>query len=179
MSAQGVIVMSGSTAHTCILSAQDSRLPESESDYRQLTGAHEDAMHLNYCEIKSTDSDITYDHDNDVDTPEVPILTNVQDHDYDENLLVPFKGTASFSIIMADLHNQPMPSGTKISFSSDIGSIVSDASDWTNTNHNGGDIFGGTFKAGEEPESGNIFVKIEFPDNGGSISYSILQVEVK
>lgn len=168
VSAQGVIVMSGSTPYWCIRSSQDGKDPgANKNSYTVITGTHADGLHLEFCEIKSetysvSGGDIT-----------------AQDHNYDDKLIVATKGTASFSIVMADLHNQPMPSGSTVSFISDIGSILSGTSDWLNTNRNGGDTFGATFKAGNEPESGNIYVKVQFPDDGGSITIPILTVKVE
>jgi hypothetical protein len=185
VSAQGVIVMSGSTPYWCIRSAQDGKDPgNDENNYRKIEGTHAEGAHLDFCEIKSTKYTKDFDNDNDVvdnDPPETPTpetSITAQDHNYDDKLIVSTEGTASFSIIMADLHNQPMPSGSTVSFISDIGSIISGTSDWLNTNYNGGSAFGATFKAGDEVESGSIYVKVEFPDEG-SITIPILSVIVE
>lgn len=176
VSAHGVIVMSGSEPYWCIRSSQDGKNPDANQNYyREIVGTHSEGAHLDFCEIKS--ETYTKDFDNDDTTPDTTITA--QDHNYDDKLIVGTKGTASFSIVMADLHNQPMPSGSTVSFISDIGSILSGPSDWLNTSHNGGDTFGGTFKAGEDPESGNIYFKVQFPDDGGSITIPILTVIVE
>ncbi|XQW83771.1 hypothetical protein ACOYR1_11530 [Thalassotalea piscium] len=176
VSAQGVIVMSGSTPYWCIRSSQDGKDPgDNKNYYREIIGTHASGAHLNFCEIKS----VSYTKDFDQNPVTVDETIIAQDHNYDDKLIVPIKGTASFSIVMADLHNQPMPSGSTVSFISDIGSILSGPSDWLNTNKNGGDTFGGTFKAGEEAESGSIYFKIEFPNDGGSLTVPILDVIVE
>jgi len=174
VSAQGVIVMSGSSPHWCILSAIDGKEPgESVNSYTEIIGSHSDGQHLNFCEVKTTN--YTKDFDDEPSTPDSTI--SAQEHNFDDKLIVPPEGTASFNIIIADLHNQPMPSGTKVSFEADIGSILFGTSDWASTNHNGGQAFGGTFKAGEEIESGNIYLKVELPD-GGAMTMPILSVIV-
>ena len=102
----------------------------------------------------------------------------LQDQDYDNHLVVSPKSSASFSIVLADLHNQGLPTGTSVSFNSSIGSITSGPSDVSGSAHNGGEVFGGTFKAGEELESGNIDMVITY-EGGSTYTQTILNVYVE
>ena len=75
--------------------------------------------------------------------------------------------TANASVIISDLHNQPMPAGSQIEFSvAGNGSIVSDVpGDWANDNHNGGQEFSVTIKGVSDdlPKSGTLWVKVTTP----------------
>ncbi len=78
-------------------------------------------------------------------------------------------------IIMSDLHNQPLPSGTKVEFNTSTGSISFGGGDWGNDNHNGGQIFSFTIAAPKTAKSGVLSVKTTFPD-GDSIETRIINI---
>lgn len=80
------------------------------------------------------------------------------------------EGTQPASIIIADLHNQPMPAGTKVEFTPAVGSIVGPSSFvWPNHSRNGGLQFGVTVKGEKDKtESGPLIVTVTTP--GGVIT---------
>jgi len=82
----------------------------------------------------------------------------------DSTVTIAGESTGGAVVTIADLHNQPMPAGTKISFSASAGSVVSGAENvWPNDNHNGGITFSMSIKGEKEPKSGNLSVTIETP----------------
>jgi len=91
------------------------------------------------------------------------------------------ESTASATVIIADLHNQPMPAGSTVEFSmAGDGSIVSDSQFiWPNHNHNGGSSFSATIKGvkdeGEGEKTGALFVKVTTP-SGVATSYQVAEV---
>jgi len=57
----------------------------------------------------------------------------------DTTLYIAGESTGSVSIIIADLHNQPMPAGTIVTFTSSVGSVVGTSSfTWPSDGSNGG-----------------------------------------
>ena len=86
------------------------------------------------------------------------------DDDNDTDLILVGDSTGIASVIVADLHNQPMPTGTTIKFTSSVGSIVGTSTfTWPNDNHNGGRIFAVTVKGETQPKSGFLNVEVETP----------------
>jgi len=81
-------------------------------------------------------------------------------------------GTGAASVIIADLHNQPMPAGTTVSFNAAVGSIVGTSSFiWPSDNHNGGTAFGVTVKGvKDESLSGPLTVVVTTPGNDNTSS---------
>lgn len=74
------------------------------------------------------------------------------------------EGTGSVEVVIADLHNQPMPAGTTVTFETSVGSIVGPSSfTWPNDNHNGGRAFAVTIKGATQPKSGTLLVTVETP----------------
>ena len=74
------------------------------------------------------------------------------------------EGSAVASIILADLHNQPMPAGTTLLFSSTVGTVQAGATqDVPNTDANGGQQFQAVIGGASEPATGTLFVEIETP----------------
>lgn len=138
--AQMVIVMSGDTPYICINSSKDNGTVSTT----QLTTYN--ATSRQFCDNVKDAIDVTKQH-----------------RDNDDKLILGFKQSGTVSITMADLHNQPMPEGTTVSFKSSVGSVTSGPSDWEG-NDNGGSIFSATVKAGEEIESGTLDVVLTFED---------------
>ncbi len=66
-------------------------------------------------------------------------------------------------VIISDLHNQPLPAGTKIEFNTTTGSIKFGGGVWGNDNHNGGGVYPFTIEAPTQAKSGLISVKATFP----------------
>ena len=85
----------------------------------------------------------------------------------------------SASIVLADLHNQPMPAGTKVSFETSVGSIVGPSSfTWPNDNHNGGRAFAVTIKGTTQPKSGTLLVTVETP-SGVTRTFSPASINIQ
>ncbi|MBR9728979.1 Ig-like domain-containing protein [Shewanella intestini] len=75
------------------------------------------------------------------------------------------KGSASVAFTISDLHNQQMPAGTVVKFSTSAGSIVSNAEyTWPSSNYNGGRDFVVTLKGEDEANSGVFLVEVETPN---------------
>ncbi len=91
-------------------------------------------------------------------------LDSPANNDNDTNLVLQGESTGAASVIIADLHNQPMPAGTTVSFTATVGSVVGPSSfTWPNDNHNGGAVFGVSVKGEATPKTGSIIVEIETP----------------
>ncbi|HCH69324.1 MAG TPA: hypothetical protein DE042_02290 [Colwellia sp.] len=147
------IVMSGDTPYICINQAFDSADIPAEG-----TSTVNDKYftNLSTAPVRAFCENMPFDHNGDGNVDR-------QNPDYDDKLILNYKSSTTVAIIMSDLHNQPMPSGSIVSFKSSVGTITSDPTDW-GTNHNGGKIFSATIKAGEETDSGTLSVIVELPD---------------
>jgi hypothetical protein len=109
----------------------------------------------------------TIDDDNDPATPEV---ANPNFNSADSVVYIAGENTGSASITIADLHNQPMPAGTKVTFTATAGSVAGTSSfDWPNDNHNGGREFAVSIKGETEPKSGSLIVTVETPSGAVSV----------
>jgi hypothetical protein len=87
-------------------------------------------------------------------------LNNFEDNEVN----IAGENTGSASVIIADLHNQPMPAGTVINFTATAGSIVGPSSyTWPNDNHNGGAEWGVSIKGEKETKSGELLVEVITP----------------
>ncbi|WP_448547797.1 hypothetical protein [Thalassotalea fusca] len=93
-------------------------------------------------------------------------------------LVIEGESTESATVIIADLHNQPMPAGTKITFDSTVGSVVAGADqDWGNDNHNGGAAYSALIKGEKEPKTGVLTVTVEVP-SGAKITYIVANIVI-
>lgn len=118
--------------------------------------------------INSTNDAVaaTIDDDDDINTPEVP---NPLDDPSDSIIYIKGESVGSASVVIADLHNQPMPAGTIVTFISTVGSVLGTSSfTWPNDNHNGGHLFGVSVKGEAEAKSGSLLVEVTTP--GGVIT---------
>ncbi len=92
------------------------------------------------------------------------------------------EGTSSASVIIADLHNQPMPSGTTVEFSlAGAGSIVSTSTfTWPDTNKNGGSQFSVVVKGEKDdlPKEGTLIVTVTTP-NGNESAYTVANITIQ
>ncbi|MCL2916779.1 Ig-like domain-containing protein [Shewanella litorisediminis] len=76
------------------------------------------------------------------------------------------KSTASVVFAISDLHNQQMPAGTIVQFTTSAGSIASTANyTWPSSNYNGARQFSVTVKGADQPESGVFSVTVTTPGN--------------
>ncbi|MBA6264934.1 hypothetical protein [Colwellia sp. Bg11-12] len=82
----------------------------------------------------------------------------------DKLLYIAGESTGTVSIVIADLHNQPMPAGTIVSFVASVGSVVGTSSYvWPGDASNGGSQFSVAIKGEAEPTSGPLEIKVETP----------------
>ena len=79
------------------------------------------------------------------------------------------KGSATATFTISDLHNQQMPAGSIVRFTTSAGSVVSTSEyTWPSTNYNGGRQFTATLKGEDQPNTGVFIVEVESP--GGLIT---------
>ncbi|MBL4764520.1 MAG: hypothetical protein JKX67_04460 [Colwellia sp.] len=186
INAQIVIVMSGDTPYICINSSMDNAINDDPIDDNETIpdpdkpGDFKDNPDYNLTndEDKLTDYLATSRQfcENKTDT----FFTTKQHRDNDDKLFLSPKSSGSLVITMADLHNQPMPTGTTVSFKSSVGSVVSvisGTSDWEG-NANGGSQFSVIVKAGDDVESGVLDVILTFED-GGTVTVNVADVIIQ
>ncbi|WNC69860.1 hypothetical protein RI845_06890 [Thalassotalea nanhaiensis] len=102
-------------------------------------------------------------------------LLNIDD---DDVVNITGENTGGASVIIADLHNQPMPAGTVIEFTATAGSIVGpDTFTWPNDNHNGGLSFGVSIEGEDEPKSGTLIISVTTPA-GVNTTYSGISIVI-
>ncbi len=106
-------------------------------------------------------------------TRDVPL-----DDDADTDLLITGESTGFASVIISDLHNQPMPAGTVIKFTAGAGTIVGPSSfTWPSDNHNGGREFGVLVKGATTPASGSLLIEVATP-NGTVTVFSPINISI-
>jgi len=97
----------------------------------------------------------------------------------DGNLVIIGESTGSATVTIADLHNQPMPYGTKIEFTATAGSVVAGSPvEWANDNHNGGGAFTVIVKGEKEPKTGSLIVEVTSP-SGVISAYTVASIEIQ
>ncbi|QBY03212.1 hypothetical protein E2K93_01985 [Thalassotalea sp. HSM 43] len=80
------------------------------------------------------------------------------------------ENSAWASVVIADLHNQPMPQGTVVEFTATAGSIVGpDSFVWPNENRNGGRAFQVTIEGEDEPKTGSLLVEVTTPSGHSTV----------
>jgi hypothetical protein len=98
------------------------------------------------------------------------------------DIVISGEGTSNASVIISDLHNQPMPAESIVEFSvAGSGSIVSASTfSWSNDNHNGGTSFSVTVKGEKEdlPKSGTLWVSVTTP-SGAESSYPVANISIQ
>lgn len=116
----------------------------------------------------------TVDFDDDDDPNTDPIqIPNPQNNPDDDVIYIAGENVGTASFIIADLHNQPMPEGSIVSFASSVGSVESTSSfTWPNDNHNGGGVYSVDVKGEEDPKAGSLTVTVTTP-SGLVTAYSI------
>lgn len=190
------IVMSGSEAQMCVKSTSDNatstaalirvdqgivdemltlELPVNGTKIDATADAIIIARNSNLCHAEVLR--VSYDDDDDAATPDVE--ADVINNSYDSAIYIQGENSASASVIISDLHNQPMPAGTKVTFTATAGSVVGPSEFiWPNDNHNGGLALGVTVKGETEPKSGSLIVEIETP-LGVSTVYSGIAIYIQ
>ncbi|MGX5172771.1 Ig-like domain-containing protein [Aliikangiella sp. IMCC44653] len=97
---------------------------------------------------------------NTIDSPSDP--ANNDPNDLDLHLAPESQGMGT--VVISDIHNQPMPAGTTVKFETTIGSLTGTTSfEFPSTNRNGGYEFSFTVKAGTTPGQGVVNVEVETP----------------
>ncbi|MCL1075165.1 Ig-like domain-containing protein [Shewanella dokdonensis] len=92
------------------------------------------------------------------------------------NIDINGKSTAIVQFTIADLHNQQMPAGTVVTFTTSAGSVASSANyTWPSSNHNGGRQFSVTLKGADQPDSGAFIVTVETP---GGLTTEVVNIPV-
>ncbi|MBA6327305.1 hypothetical protein H4J46_05020 [Colwellia sp. MB02u-6] len=82
----------------------------------------------------------------------------------DTTLYIAGESTGTVSIVIADLHNQPMPAGTTVTFDATVGSAVSTSSyTWLGDASNGGSQYSVAVKGEAEPTSGPLEINVTTP----------------
>ena len=86
-------------------------------------------------------------------------------HSGSSSMVIVGKGSATATFTISDLHNQQMPAGSIVRFTTSAGSVVSSSEyTWPSTNYNGGRQFTTTIKGEDEPNSGVFLVEVESPN---------------
>ncbi|QDE30800.1 hypothetical protein [Shewanella polaris] len=93
------------------------------------------------------------------------LIDDTDDLHYGSNMTIVGKGSATATFTISDLHNQQMPAGSVVRFTTSAGSVVS-ASEytWPSTNYNGGREFTTTIKGEDEANTGVFLVEVESPN---------------
>ena len=122
--------------------------------------------------LNATDDAVssTFDDDNDTDTPEI---ANPNFNPDDTAVYIAGENTGFVTLTISDLHNQPMPAGTIISFEPSVGGGATPSTYvWPNDNHNGGRTFSIGIKGAKEPASGVLSVTIETIEGGVATTFA-------
>lgn len=97
----------------------------------------------------------------------------------DTTLYIAGESTGSVSIVIADLHNQPMPAGTIVTFVAGVGTVIGGASyTWPGDASNGGSAFGVAIKGEADPTSGPLQIEVETP-NGVTTVFSGINIVIQ
>ncbi|MDP7591150.1 MAG: hypothetical protein QF552_00320 [Litorilituus sp.] len=183
---QLILVMSGSSANVCVSSTYDHvgsdvsfirvdqgildskltlTLPVASTEIIPTNDALMIARNNTLCDAKVLRVSYDHDHDNDPLTPEISTTADVINNSIDNALYIKGENSTSTTIVVSDLHNQPMPAGTVVKFIATAGSVVGPSSfTWPSENHNGGTAFGVTVKGEKEPKNGNLLVEVTTPN---------------
>ncbi|QOL24642.1 hypothetical protein LP316_09825 [Thalassotalea sp. LPB0316] len=131
----------------------------------------------NFVTLSTTDAVVkTIDDDNDPNTPEV---ANPNYDPNDDTVYIAGENVGSASVIIADLHNQPMPAGSEVRFNATVGSVQGTSSfTWPNDNHNGGAAFGVSIKGENEPKTGTLLIEVETP-SGTVTTYNAITIVIQ
>jgi hypothetical protein len=82
----------------------------------------------------------------------------------DTTLYIAGESTGTISIVIADLHNQAMPAGTRVTFDATVGSVVGTSSyTWPGDASNGGSQYSIAVKGEAESTSGPLEINVTTP----------------
>jgi hypothetical protein len=129
--------------------------------------------------------ELMVDDPNFVDDPDDPndqaaSVPNSKFNPSDEILYIAGENTGFVTLTIADLHNQPMPAGSKITFTPSVGGGATPSSfDWPNDNHNGGLTFIVGIKGAKEPTSGVFYVSVETLEGAVVTSFSPVRIIIE
>ena len=119
------------------------------------------------------------DHDNDPLTDDI-VIDNPDFLPNDNALFIAGENTGIVTLTIADLHNQPMPAGTTITFEPSVGGGATPSTYvWPNDNHNGGRTFAIGIKGATEPTSGVLYVTVETEEGGVITTFSPVSIIIK
>jgi hypothetical protein len=126
---------------------------------------------------------LTYDDDGDddgINTDPTPEVINPKFDPTDSAVYIAGKNTGFVTLTISDLHNQPMPAGTIITFSPSVGGGATPSSYiWPNDNHNGGRTFDIAIQGADEPDSGVLSVTIETIDGGVATTFTPVSIIIQ
>ena len=89
-----------------------------------------------------------------------PLLDDPNDLD----LNIEGENSGTVTVTIGDLHNQPMPAGTTVSFTATQGSVQgSNSFTWPNDNNNGSRSFSVTIKGSQTPGNGTLIIEVTTP----------------
>ncbi len=129
--------------------------------------------------VNATDDAVspTIDDDND---PNTPVVANPNFNPNDTAVYIAGENTGFVTLTISDLHNQPMPAGTKITFSPSVGGGATPSTFvWPNDNHNGGLTFSVGIKGAKEPTSGVLSVTIETEEGGVVTTFTPVSIVIQ
>ncbi|MBB1364054.1 hypothetical protein H5125_18085 [Shewanella sp. SR44-4] len=93
---------------------------------------------------------------------DIVVVDSTGIHSGASSMVIVGKGSATATFTISDLHNQQMPAGSIVRFTTSAGSVVSSSEyTWPSTNYNGGRQFTTTIKGEDEPNSGVFLVEVE------------------
>ncbi|KVX02267.1 hypothetical protein [Shewanella frigidimarina] len=96
---------------------------------------------------------------------DIQVFDSTGTHSGASNMVIVGKGSATATFTISDLHNQQMPAGSVVRFTTSAGSVVSLSEyTWPSSNYNGGRQFTTTIKGEDEPNSGVFLVEVESPN---------------
>ncbi|WP_163931072.1 hypothetical protein [Paraferrimonas sp. SM1919] len=103
----------------------------------------------------------------------VPTIIDNQGSNVDDDINVDIEGSGSISMVLSDLHNQPLAAGTVVEASVNVGSVVPSSYTINSTNYNGGiaytfDVFGSA-----EAEEGNLLIQATTPNGTTTLLHNI------
>ncbi|WP_372940969.1 hypothetical protein [Shewanella sp.] len=96
---------------------------------------------------------------------DIIVVDSTGTHSGESSMTIVGKGSATATFTISDLHNQQMPAGSIVRFTTSAGSVVSTSEyTWPSSNYNGGRQFTATIKGEDEPNSGVFIVEVESPN---------------
>ncbi|GGP83030.1 hypothetical protein [Shewanella ulleungensis] len=96
---------------------------------------------------------------------DIIVVDSTGTHSGESSMTIVGKGSATATFTISDLHNQQMPAGSIVRFTTSAGSVVSSSEyTWPSSSYNGGRQFTTTIKGEDEPNSGVFLVEVESPN---------------